>query len=560
MKKIQSSKGLPDIEQLPGYKGKVVKEGHKCPSCNFGVTIRDVIQFSSGNNKETIESHWVVCNHCKTAYMDYSPTYYQRNFLEDVLSHKYTTIGFIGGFALGKSDVGEFAFSFLTINTPNSLSLLGGPDDDTVKKLILTLLKFYPNSMIQKLTRKELVLTNGHIIEFQSSGENKKEGNLKHRTASYIYDDEFDQIGAEQHKQKLKRLRGKETYKKIKTISPLTGEEEEKGIPLHIFTANAEIGYMTDQIFYKAGRVVLYDNKSFIFKKDEINSSICIHLGNTDQNYHLPPNYIKNSSVGETPEEIRRKYYCEFHSGAGLVYGLNMAEFTVTDEDYVINENTKHGISIDFGSNSDKADPTHIGHYIYNQGDKCIIKHREYRFHNGETTDYCANFLSDLIESIGVDNMMIPPLGDRQGEAKGPGGESYFSLYQKKGIYIQQANLGSYYYIDPGITKLRDFIKEGWLKFNSACTITFDEFSTYKKDPKTGKPIGKKDHAMDETRYFIINMPDRPEDIQTASVLGIGKIAEFRNSMATNNQAKMMYSQFKKGKNKYGRTLGLYGR
>lgn len=263
-------------------------------------------------------------------------------------------------------------------------------------------------------------------------------------------------------------------------------------------------------------------------KKDHLNDSAFkdqfkLVMAPSTENIHLPTGYVQGMLASWSEERIQREIYGSFDAFEGSVYPEFRRDIHVI-RPFRIPHDWRRDIRIDHGYRN----PASIGFYATSPEGE-VYKYREI---------YVREYLiEDLIKGdpkegkIGILDVVAkdekfetakidPSVKATRGRKGGSEYDEYLEYWPKKFPPLQLAqndvNLGiqrvkSYLKVNPKTNKPMFYIF-------STCVNTIEEFCSYQWEELPSGSMGKKaesekprklnDHAMDETRYMIIDCPE----------------------------------------------------
>lgn len=223
-------------------------------------------------------------------------------------------------------------------------------------------------------------------------------------------------------------------------------------------------------------------------KKHKERNALYLHFEMTD-----------NPSLSEkTLERYRTQYTGVFYdryirglwvAADGLIYPMFGASNIVDD----IPDSGEYYISVDYGTLNpfsaglwcwDGKHATRIREYYYSGRDERLNKTDE------EYYSELENLAGDLqIRSVVVD----------------PSAASFIEvIHRHHRFYVRKAIND----VVPGIVTTARYLQDGTIKIHRDCKDEIREFGLYRWDEKSNedRPIKENDHAMDETRYFVMTI------------------------------------------------------
>lgn len=223
-------------------------------------------------------------------------------------------------------------------------------------------------------------------------------------------------------------------------------------------------------------------------KKHKERNALYLHFEMTD-----------NPSLSEkTLERYRTQYTGVFYdryirglwvAADGLIYPM-FGESNIVDD---IPDSGEYYISVDYGTLNpfsaglwcwDGKHATRIREYYYSGRDERLNKTDE---------EYCSeleNLAGDLqIRSVVVD----------------PSAASFIEVIHRHHRFSVRKAVND---VVPGIVTTARYLQDGTIKIHRDCKDEIREFGLYRWDEKSNedRPIKENDHAMDETRYFVMTI------------------------------------------------------
>lgn len=226
----------------------------------------------------------------------------------------------------------------------------------------------------------------------------------------------------------------------------------------------------------------------------------------TLDNPFIPKEEIEESKTQMTEDRFAQEYLADFRKTEGLVYKEFNRDKHIFDEYPEGIHFVESLAGIDFGF----TNPAAILHIKKDYTNTYWIDSEWYQ--RGRTTEELIEALQKMELHIVYPDQAEP---DRIKEL------------MDKGFNCREVSKK----IPPGISRIRELLKQGRLRVHRSCTHTINEFETYaypeslpgKPEPEV--PIPENNHAMDALRYVIYNnQPIMPNPINDL------RINETRNS------------------------------
>lgn len=386
----------------------------------------------------------------------------------------------------------------LALNTPRGVGLVGASTypqlERTSKKQILDML---PEEFIDSYNKKDnvLTLTNGYEIMFRSFDDDQK---LKSLNLSHVWIEEASGVDYSVFVQLQTRLRHHATkHHKI------------------LLTTNPDINWVRTEILMKS-KFIYGAKETYTRVPQDINPNISTHIARTDQNTHLPEDYIESIKVGKQDYWIRRNLEGSFAFSDGMIYPM-LSDCVVDITPEQIRHNiAKRGWQViggaDFGIVDDTVlilgaiDPIEGVVYLY---DEYVKNQQGVAYHAKEMKKRLAHIPQGALMKL-----MGDPSGARRNISDR---RSIFNHYQEYGIFFQKADNR----IDAGIMKVYSYLEMGKLKILSHMKKTIEEHLNYRykstdlDESPSDKPVDKANHTVDSIRYLVQELPDDPDRLKT---------------------------------------------
>lgn len=488
---------------------KWYKEGDLCPHCHVGDLNREPTK--SGKT-----SHFISCPKCGITFCTFRFAYHQTNFIEDCLSGRYFHVCGIGGKGSGKTQAGMAAFSMYIMMVPGCTVQMGSTDDETTKRMMEEFERFIPkcalaNNSWRSWTQNSVKFKNGSILEVKPYS--AKADNMKMRSLSAVYMDELHEAGHKRLRENSDRLRSDITLHYDTIVDPLTGDVKKMGKPLLISSSNAEIGWLDKHVVARAGTIISYDNQPITRNWDDQDRLLCLHMTRTDQNYHLPVDYMRRNMAGHSRESNLRTYFNTLSVGAGQVFPKTSARKIMTSEYDPYDPQWLHAFAVDLGKGEGNNDPLVLNHMLYDPVSDVVIIHDELHYGDFETVEQISKEMKDLFRRYPEARWMFrKPLADKAGAnnivGKKNGGKSWYDLFKEHGIHFKKANLADKYLIKPGLQAIQDRMTNKTFFISENCTFTYEEMYNYKFKEDGGIDKSHGDHHIDCVRYLVTNIKD----------------------------------------------------
>lgn len=263
-------------------------------------------------------------------------------------------------------------------------------------------------------------------------------------------------------------------------------------------------------------------------KKDHLNNEdfkkqFQLIMAPSTENIHLPDGYVQGMLASWSDERIQREIYGSFDAFEGAVFPEFRRDVHVV-RPFRIPPEWRRDIRIDHGHRN----PASIGFYATNPDGEVYkyreIYEREYLIEElikGNSKEKKKGILDVVSKGEKFETAKIDPsVKANRGRRGGSEYDEYLDHWPKSFPPLQLAqndvNLGiqrvkSYLKVHPKSQKPLFFVF-------STCTNTIEEFCSYQweempvsssgRKNESEKPRKVNDHAMDETRYFLVDCPE----------------------------------------------------
>lgn len=458
--------------------------------------------------KIPVDKFYGYCPTCHLTHIDYVANEAQKAFHESSAIFK----GALGGYGSGKTTMSCAEITEHILQVPYGRTALVANTIGQVEKTVLKeLVKFIDLDKTGKFVKKynkskhEWVFKNGHELIIVPSDDEEKMRSLN-LTAFYM--EEASGINGNIFTQLKARLRNMSAIVKDGAGNTLMDNR------LGIVCSNPEDGWLVDDF-------LVYCNKIYHTPRVPTNSLHALQreknplyeafLSSTRDNIHnLPPGYISGLAVGKSQEWINKYIDCDIATREDLIYpnwskgflgsGFQVPSYWLRVSAY----------------DSGWADPTAYLVGAIDQKSGIIYVYEEY-YVRQEVLSVHARAYNKSMRGYDLFNeaQVSRELFSNSVRSKKTTAEYFEELLEfpiKMAITPRQV----------GITKVRDYIETGKIKFFPGLTNLKAEFRGYIRKPTPTDPeapIEKDDHLMDALRYLIAPLPDNPHDFTEGFIL-----------------------------------------
>ena len=172
--------------------------------------------------------------------------------------------------------------------------------------------------------------------------------------------------------------------------------------------------------------------------------------------------------------------------GSGAIYPVPESEVMV--DDFEIPPHWPRGYAMDVGWNRTAA-----GFYAWNRESDIIYRYSEHYRGQAEPSIHA--------EAIKARGIWIPGVIDPASRGRTQSdGIQLVQMYKDLGLDLEFANNA----VEAGIYELWQRLSTGRFKVFKSCQNWFAEYRLYRRDDK-GRIVKTNDHAMDESRYFVMS-------------------------------------------------------
>lgn len=451
---------------------------------------------------------YLQCAGCGAIHLTYEPLAHQVEFHQTPQKPnlnengkpdgtlKTSIIGVFGGYGSAKSRATLQEIFLRALNNAGGTGLLTAPTLLQLKRTTMKTLfqEIIPPPLIRSFNKAEgeLQLENGFTFYLIPSDDEEK---LRSLNAGLVHIEEASGISRSIYDQILTRMRDHATHDKLILVC-----------------SNPDLGWI---------KQVFYDNEK---RKDvkhpehsQYNPQIKTYIWKSNQNPHLPKDFITSISANKPDWWIKRYVDGSFDHAEGMVYP--QVNETIIKAHH-ISDKWERAVSLDHGLRNPTA--VLVAAIDEQKGEVHIFK--EYYEPNRlvpEHAKHIKQMLEDQKVTAGNTRFMVIDPSARN-KTDPINGKSVQALYQEYGLYFQPANNN----IEAGILKVNSYIERGKLKIHDTCPNLIRELQNYKFPELTTEsqernlkesPIKANDHAADALRYLLMRLPDDPENLKNNS-------------------------------------------
>lgn len=224
--------------------------------------------------------------------------------------------------------------------------------------------------------------------------------------------------------------------------------------------------------------------------KERIDGSKFIMMATWDDAPHLSEDAKKQlwKSIPEYQRDARSKGIPQL--GSGAIYPFSESEIFI--DDFPIPEHWPRGFSLDVGWNKTSA-----GFWAYDRENDVLYRIGEYQRGQAEPSIHAA--------AIRARGEWLPGVVDPAARGRSQvDGSQLLQMYKDLGLELEVASNA----VEAGIYQVWERLSQGRLKIFKSCNYWKQEFRLYRRDEK-GRIVKENDHAMDETRYFVMSGIER---------------------------------------------------
>lgn len=263
-------------------------------------------------------------------------------------------------------------------------------------------------------------------------------------------------------------------------------------------------------------------------KKDHLNDEnfkdqFKLIMAPSTENIHLPDGYVAGMMASWSEERVQREIYGSFDAFEGAVYPEFRRDTHVV-RPFRIPHDWRRDIRIDHGYRN----PASIGFYATSP-DGEVYKYREIYVREylieelikGNSKENKKGILDYVAKDEKFETAKIDPsVKASRGRKGGSEYDEYMEYWPKRFPMLQLAQND----VSLGIQRVKTYLKlqpktrKPLFFIFSTCVNTIEEFCSYQYEDQSSASIGRKnesekprkvnDHAMDETRYMIVDCPE----------------------------------------------------
>lgn len=172
--------------------------------------------------------------------------------------------------------------------------------------------------------------------------------------------------------------------------------------------------------------------------------------------------------------------------GSGAIYPVPESDIVVTD--FEIPDHWLRGYGLDVGWNKTSA-----GFHVYDRENDVVYRYSEHYRGQAEPSIHA--------ESIKARGIWLPGVIDPASRGRTQNdGQQLIQMYRDLGLDLEIANNA----VEAGIYEMWQRLSTGRYKVFKSCQNWLTEYRLYRRDEK-GRIVKTNDHAMDESRYFIMS-------------------------------------------------------
>jgi PBSX family phage terminase large subunit len=458
---------------------------YRCPVCGFGeVRIDDAVFYGR-------------CDECNATIIDYIPASHQEAFHLSKTTYRLL----IGGFGSGKTTAVCAEDVMHCLTTPHARLLITAPTLQQVREAVLPELdKFIPPWFLVGGKAKGNppayeFINSSQIIVYASDDETK----IRSLNLTAFHIEEASGVKHEIFNQLQTRLRNK---------AAVVRDENGREIGWNFMgnlSSNPEDTWIKEHFLLKSAKLVgskmvdasIYDN----IMSDKRVGMFETFISTSFDNEYLPPGTIERISAGKD-ERWKDKY---LWSKLDLKEGVVLPEIVKNlIEPFEIPDSWLRIGGFDPGLN----DPTAMLVAAIEPGTNTIYVYQEY-YEAGQPIGYHAKHVTPMWKPY---NKLYPLMACKdvlkRSKESGVSYKRYFA--QLTGIYLKPADND----ILAGITKTRNYIYEGKVKFFNNLTNLKMEAGKYVYAKNSDKPKDEFNHLMDALRYMISPLPENPHSFK----------------------------------------------
>jgi PBSX family phage terminase large subunit len=458
---------------------------YRCPVCGFGeVRVDDNVFYGR-------------CDECNATLIDYIPASHQEAFHLSKTTYRLL----IGGFGSGKTTAVCAEDVIHCLTTPHARLLITAPTLQQVREAVLPELdKFIPPWFLEggksKGNPPAYDFINGsQIIVYASDDETK----IRSLNLTAFHIEEASGVKHEIFNQLQTRLRNK---------AAVVRDEDGNEIGWNFMgnlSSNPEDTWIKENFLLKSKQLVgsqtvdvsIYEN---IMSEERV-SMFETFISTSFDNEHLPPGTIERISAGKNDRWKQKYLYSKLDLKEGVVYPEIMKNLV---EPFDIPDSWLRVGGYDPGLNDPTAaligaiDPSTNIIYVYNE---YYITDQPIGYHAKNFTPLWKPY-NKLFPLMACKDVL------KRSKESGVSYKRYFS--QLTGIFLKPAEND----ILAGVTKTRNYIYEGKVKFFNNLTNLKMEAVKYAYAKGSDKPKDEYNHLMDSLRYMISPLPENPHSFK----------------------------------------------
>lgn len=209
---------------------------------------------------------------------------------------------------------------------------------------------------------------------------------------------------------------------------------------------------------------------------------------------------MSEKKIAETSNLFKGVFYDRYVLGLwvqaeGLIYPDQARKANVVPT--VQRKYETYYVSIDYGTEN----PCSMG--LWGYCDNTWFRVREYYYSGRDTgrpktdSEYYDDYIK-LTEGVRIKATIVDPSA-----------ASFIALLRRHGKYVIPADNA----VVDGIRRTAKLLSDGKIKINDCCKAIIEEFGEYRWDEKCAedRPIKEHDHAMDDMRYFVNTVIEKPQ-------------------------------------------------
>lgn len=219
---------------------------------------------------------------------------------------------------------------------------------------------------------------------------------------------------------------------------------------------------------------------------ERVDGSKCVIMASWDDVPHLTEDVKKEllAAIPAFQRDARSKGIPQL--GAGAIYPVPESEIVV--DDFAIPDHWPRGYAMDVGWNK-----TAVGFYAWDRESDIIYRYSEHYRGQAEPSVHAQSIRARGEWLQGV----IDPASRGRTQSDGM---QLLQMYKDLGLDLDLANNA----VEAGIYELWQRLSTGRFKVFKSCLNWLSEYRLYRRDEK-GRIVKANDHAMDESRYFVMS-------------------------------------------------------